>query len=67
MECGERATDNMRLIPISAYLPVCTLVNSEMNSTYISMFLSCPRALNVTVDGTFDWPYSDWLGGILNS
>ena len=53
--------DNMRLIPIyiSAYLPVCTLVNSEMNSTYISMFLSCPRALNVTVDGTFDWPNSD--------
>ena len=26
----------------------------------IPNFLSCPNALNVTVDGKYDWPYSDY-------
>ena len=25
------------------------------------LYYSCPKAFNVTLVGTFDWPYSDWI------
>ena len=54
------------IIPSASAVKMLELSQMRLEKTpkeiLLPDYLSCPKAFNVTVDGTYDWPYSDRLG-----